>query len=726
MRRFILISALFLAAAGMAVAQGFRIPNGMLPDQITGKTLLDAVEVTATTSMSVGGFPVATTGAIPTNYVTTDTTQDIGGQKTFEADTFFEGEVDVTISATQYLLVDDSDGAQFPQGLRVTDIDGISGSALTLVPESGEILQLCDDDGNSRVTLSGPTDDMIVDGPISVRDSGGTTQIRVGSLPSFPNGIEFPSSLSHQTLITDWETSSYHYVLRMGMTNDGIYRSGVNNLELRVGGSGIGLTNTAIYLGRLVRLGDDIQGGNFNDPSIRPFTGRTLSLNDSNDIAQISLTSGLPLINNGLLIDYLEISDDTKDLEMMVAGTGSSMGFYGYTTDAVDLWWFEVGGGHFYSSLEAEDEFNAYGDAFFWSTTEFDFPVYFGNDVYLGDSTATHTVELRGNLHPYSNATPALAGSLVLDSNWNWGVGNCRLFDLSGAAGTPDSSDYVFYNLSWWLRATGEFLFPYGTITNSSQANALNINHTYNGALLATGLNVSMYPSSKANGSAAFRLNEGGVLASSGNYYSAVITRSHTQGAFTNTGPMLALIDSPVTNDGCSTVRAKWSNGLFSGGKIFYEFDPSTASLDANDFAIKHTARSDFYVDLGGNIELPGDGTFAGSVFVDEVVDSAGTGPTSLTYGALHPGHDTYSANASPGTTVDHLYIDASGGNVTITLTVIDGGCWWIKNTTSPGSNTVTIQGATGNIDGSASYTGLDQQYEAVKVHCDGANFWIF
>jgi len=69
-----------------------------------------------------------------------------------------------------------------------------------------------------------------------------------------------------------------------------------------------------------------------------------------------------------------------------------------------------------------------------------------------------------------------------------------------------------------------------------------------------------------------------------------------------------------------------------------------------------------------------------------------------------------------------YIFADASSGNISITLTTIEGQELMIKKTDSS-TNTVTITPSSGNIEGSSSLT-LSSQYEYYRLYCDGTNWW--
>jgi hypothetical protein len=529
-RRYILTALLFLATVGVAVAQ---IPEAlrlrMLPANVTGRTSVQAVSGDFT-NLTVDGTPISTgSGGW---WVTTSTDQTVTGVKTLD------------------------------ERLIQKDLGGTPAT-----PGSGYGGWYVDGDKPYFIDDGGTTYDLSSSGAPANMMTTDTAQTASGvktwtTQQQFNLGILFPAGGVHHR-IRDNENASAHYLYNINGLTHGLYwNGGTGGIELRYGGSGINV-GSQIYIEKLTRLQADIQGGNFNSPSIRPWAGRSFSLKDSNNNERIEIWDNtLDMLMDGPLsirdsigttqmrvgsypdfpvaigLKKIVNNDRNYDIEMEIPDITAGMGFWGYTTDAADVWWFEPAGCHSYVTLEAEDEFNAYGDAFFWSDVEFDFPATFNNDVTLGDSTATHTVELKANVHPYSNATPTLAGSIVADSNWNWNDGNITLINLSGASGTADSSDYVLNGASWWIKGTGQCYFTGGTVSNSTNGEALNVINTYNGGL-TTSLKAGLTATGKVNGSTVLKVEEGGTLASNGTYRAVNITRQHTLGAFTNSGAVV-------------------------------------------------------------------------------------------------------------------------------------------------------------------------------------------
>lgn len=70
------------------------------------------------------------------------------------------------------------------------------------------------------------------------------------------------------------------------------------------------------------------------------------------------------------------------------------------------------------------------------------------------------------------------------------------------------------------------------------------------------------------------------------------------------------------------------------------------------------------------------------------------------------------------------VLIDTTAGNVTVTLPDVKykGNRYTVKRVTA-GANTLTIQGASGNVDGAGSTT-IATQYQAKTFVSDGTNWW--
>jgi hypothetical protein len=94
--------------------------------------------------------------------------------------------------------------------------------------------------------------------------------------------------------------------------------------------------------------------------------------------------------------------------------------------------------------------------------------------------------------------------------------------------------------------------------------------------------------------------------------------------------------------------------------------------------------------------------------------DGIQVGTASIVSGAIAIGDDRHIVR-----------VNASGGPATLTFTATQGAWWRVTVNDDPGLNAITLQGASGLINGQSTYTGLTTQYQTVDVYCDGTNFWI-
>lgn len=270
---------LFLAAAGCAVAQGLSIPNRMLPAEITGKDKLSATVIEAGTTLSVGGYPVTTSGS--GDYVTTDTAQVITGLKTFNNNQVFNGTttgvsmsvVSTAVGANTHALEATStvagDGVrgtgpngyygvrgiggaggsggvrgEVPGGNNGIGVLGVashsSGYGVRAQNPAGAALradQYSEFYGNllinypSRIQAFAPND-LLLRGPMSIQESGGTTVVQV-STAGTPIVIDEDVDLNGQLYI-DYPLASTLVFLRNQTSGQTCLRA-----EASFGGTGV-------------------------------------------------------------------------------------------------------------------------------------------------------------------------------------------------------------------------------------------------------------------------------------------------------------------------------------------------------------------------------------------------------------------------------------------------------------------------------------------------------
>jgi hypothetical protein len=249
------------------------------------------------------------------------------------------------------------------------------------------------------------------------------------------------------------------------------------------------------------------------------------------------------------------------------------------------------------------------------------------------------------------------------------------------------------------------------------------------------------------------------IMSTTGSVFLAHLKRDHDIGPalpYADNGAILYLEDdlNGLDKDDAPTIWAKWSGGS-TAGKEFLRFDKGAAAPDSTTFLFRSAQNpSTFYLDLAGNLTLPGDLVIGGSIDAVAGQDldlSPGAGASFLNLfgpgGAeviqieddqvqhyqtsyFVEGLKTTFTNVSGAAAIDAedhiLLVDASGGDATLTFAVSQYSWWRVKVKTAPGANDIILQGASGTIDGAATYDGLRTQYQAVDVYCDGVNFWIF
>lgn len=116
-------------------------------------------------------------------------------------------------------------------------------------------------------------------------------------------------------------------------------------------------------------------------------------------------------------------------------------------------------------------------------------------------------------------------------------------------------------------------------------------------------------------------------------------------------------------------------------------------------------------------------GTFEGPLRAATYSSSTPNRPATMAFGIADETADDSVLNSDTvlNETASFVRVDASGGNVTLTLPSVAsttaGKMYTFKATTSPGINTITIDGADAEtIDGAATYTALDAQYDCVQI----------
>ena len=108
---------------------------------------------------------------------------------------------------------------------------------------------------------------------------------------------------------------------------------------------------------------------------------------------------------------------------------------------------------------------------------------------------------------------------------------------------------------------------------------------------------------------------------------------------------------------------------------------------------------------------------------------SSGVATAVPAYAAVSFPYTTKTADYSLTATDHYITVDATGGNVTVTLPTaagISGRCYGIKRLDNVLLNTVTVATTGGQTVDGAGSLGIIAQYEAHMLVSDGANWWIF
>jgi hypothetical protein len=130
-------------------------------------------------------------------------------------------------------------------------------------------------------------------------------------------------------------------------------------------------------------------------------------------------------------------------------------------------------------------------------------------------------------------------------------------------------------------------------------------------------------------------------------------------------------------------------------------------------------------VQTSGIVDFPLSLTDNGDQVANLATAQTWTAAQSFDSGIRTGGDVTYTALTPTSGITDYVVlIDASSNTVNLTLTVQAD--QWRRIKATDVTNAVTLTPASGTIDGSATYTGLDVANKAVDVYCDGTNFYIF
>ena len=156
----------------------------------------------------------------------------------------------------------------------------------------------------------------------------------------------------------------------------------------------------------------------------------------------------------------------------------------------------------------------------------------------------------------------------------------------------------------------------------------------------------------------------------------------------------------------------------------YMTLDSTSIYFTLNSTVVGEFTTSGFKLESGSYInEFSTDGTLGGNsdtaVPTEKAVKTY-VDTSLLDYLNLDVSTVTSDTTASDG---DIILVDTSGGNVTIYLDVAADAYITVKKISSD-SNTVTVQGTSGNIDGNANIT-FTTQYQSYSFASDGTNFFI-
>jgi len=153
-------------------------------------------------------------------------------------------------------------------------------------------------------------------------------------------------------------------------------------------------------------------------------------------------------------------------------------------------------------------------------------------------------------------------------------------------------------------------------------------------------------------------------------------------------------------------------------GDVFVRRDgtlPLTANWDAGNFKI---TAGELVLQLGATIdEFSIDDTLSGDSNTALVTEKAIKSYVENQIDVLNVIHISADSTAING---DVILIDSTAGTTVTLINELDARVY-VKNLTS---GTATIQGNTGTIDGSSTYT-LTYQYESATIVCDGVNWFV-
>jgi hypothetical protein len=609
--------------AGCAVAQ---FPNRFLPPDIVGKDSMQA-----------------TSGAFDVLYVGGSSVQDFSAAISLRAkqiqqsgSTFLDikqtdtlNGIRLFIGAQQHVYVAD-DNIRLRKGATGGRIEILAGPGdIELQPATGTATRLKEDGGNDAlvvqtsgvidlpfgVTTGGSlgiedlgriypltgTNDIFIDGPVSIRDSSLTTQIRVGSIPSMPNGFT-------------------------------------------AGGTG----------------GDDIEVSEFGD---------------------------------------LDVDGDT-----VLSGFSENYGGFYFNDEA----WFD-GAVIFYPSSSVE----------FRGLTTHTANAYFNNGVRSSPSSALWLRAGTGQVGRWEfpgGTTAIRVGSTVGEVQFARGLlgtSNFAAGTIGVRASGGDASKAMVVTAGAPSAGQVDNLFEV-------QVSGKTLPAPFNGRMLEvfrSGNSPGVHGFTKAM--ARVWDNDSFSNVNTGPLFDLRWTNAHTSGS-------RAMQTYTIPSAQSGSWGYFWKVGTDFGNTLTFEADMdgniiTDGYIESYELAAPAGSDLDLSAGTGGgnriNFNIPGTGDvfqvrgdysiFYNYLWVIDGLRTSGSASTS-----------------SPGLGDFIVQVDASGSPQTLTFAASQGGWWRVYVKTDPGGNAITLQGATGLINGQSTYTGLTRQYQCIDVWCDGTNFW--
>lgn len=548
---------------------------------------------------------------------------------------------------------------------------------------------------------------------LSIRDSAGTTQIRIGSIPNCPNGL-----LSQgETVLTSATLAS----VGGGVTTDtaqnitgaktfqvtqyfrNIYGEASQDIKMQAAvGQALRLSfgdgTTALYIPSTVQP-VQFPRGILSNANLA--AGTKVQFGGGDASKALAILAGNPVA--GQVDNLMEVQASGKSLPANFNGNlftiyKAATTYNGYSwpkalarvwdNDAYDAnctgallklaWTNPHANGR--ALLDFTVPNTQTGAAYFWKV---------GTDY---GSTRTFEADCDGNVDSdgvadFDDYTSDVGGP----SDHSQGIYSQHTVTIQPPSGVPCISAGAYGGIYTALlnnTGTGAVLQGSNTggghfIFGSTQGGTGSVlRGTQNGG----GYCISVDVSGTATGGCA-QLWQGGTLSANNNYYAARILRGSDISTYSYLWPMFQLLEqhSGSQTDGNSTFQMYWGNGFHGAGKIMIDAvpDPGVNGLNGQDFLFKYSGRSDYYLDFAGNLRLPG--IITSDYSFDSKDNGADTTAPASGYGRR------YVKNDQP------WWMNDSGGASQITTTF---GAW----------------SQYGSVDAEASYTGSTAYQQRLRV----------